>query len=49
MGFMEELEYILKKVEGMQNIYFFSASFNSDAEQLSKRYIKNPVKVIING
>jgi ATP-dependent RNA helicase RhlE len=47
MGFLPSVESILRKTAPVKQTLFFSATFESSAERLIDRYLKNPVRLTI--
>jgi ATP-dependent RNA helicase DeaD len=47
MGFIEEVEAIIKKLPGDRVTMLFSATLPDDVEKLSRKYMKNPVHIEI--
>ena len=45
MGFLPSVESILRKTAPVKQTLFFSATFDSSAERLIDRYLKNPVRL----
>ncbi|MEM3186058.1 MAG: DEAD/DEAH box helicase, partial [Conexivisphaerales archaeon] len=49
MGFIDDVEYILKKLPFIRQLSLFSATMPQQIIDLSRRYMKEPVKIIMNG
>ncbi len=45
MGFIEDIEYIVKRCPEKRQTLFFSATFPPQVTELSKKYLKNPERV----
>jgi ATP-dependent RNA helicase DeaD len=48
MGFIEDIELILKQVQGERQTLLFSATMPTEIRKLSQRYMKNPTVISIN-
>ena len=48
MGFIEDIEMILKQVEGERQTLLFSATMPPEIKKLTHRYMKNPKIISIN-
>lgn len=48
MGFEEELNAIMRQVPAVRQTVLFSATFPDSIQDLSRKYQKNPMKVVIN-
>ncbi len=46
MGFIKDMEFILKACKSRSQTMFFSATISKDIEKLSKKYMRDPVKVL---
>ncbi len=47
MGFIDDVEWILEKTPGDQQIALFSATMPKEIKHITKRYLKNPKEVTI--
>lgn len=48
MGFQEDIDEILKKVEGDRSIWLFSATMPGEIRKIIKNYMKDPQEVAVN-
>jgi ATP-dependent RNA helicase DeaD len=47
MGFKDDIEFILKNTPNRQSTWLFSATMPLEIKQVSKRYMKRPVEIIV--
>jgi ATP-dependent RNA helicase DeaD len=47
MGFLEDIEFILKNTPNRQSTWLFSATMPNEIKQVSKRYMKQPFEITI--
>jgi ATP-dependent RNA helicase DeaD len=45
MGFIRDVEHIIKKIPNNRQTLFFSATISPEIERLADRYVKNPIKI----
>jgi len=47
MGFLDDVEYVLKKSPGNRQVTLFSATFNDQIKKIAKRYLNDPIQIKI--
>ena len=47
MGFLDDVEYVLKQSPGNRQVTLFSATFNDQIKKIAKRYLTDPVQIKI--
>lgn len=48
MGFIEDINYILSKLKHKKQLCLFSATIFPEIIEISKKYMKNPIRVTVN-